>query len=121
DWMAPYLERVEQAQESRLILNEAQKQERVSAIVRDAAREIFAGESGRVFARRMEDMALYLLETGREEPAKLALAVALQLAEGEAGLLDISFLTGLAQKSLAFYLSQAKEKAAEETSLIVKP
>jgi hypothetical protein len=121
DWMKPYLERVEQAHESRLVLNEAQKEERVSAIVRDAAREIFAGETGRTFARRMEDMALYLFETGREEPARLALAVALQLAEGEPGMLDISFLTGLVQKSLAFYLGQAKKKAAEETSLIVKP
>jgi len=102
-------------------LNEAQKEERFSAIVRDAAREIFTGETGRIFTRRMEDMALYLLETGREEPARLALAVALQLAEGEIGILDISFLTGLVQKSMAFYLSQAKEKAAEETSLIVKP
>ncbi len=121
DWMKPYLERVEEAQGSRLVLNEAQKEERFSAIVRDAAREIFTGETGRIFTRRMEDMALYLLETGREEPAKLALAVALQLAEGEIGILDISFLTGLVQKSMAFYLSQAKEKAAEETSLIVKP
>ena len=121
DWMKPYLERVEQAQGSRLVLNEAQKEERFSAIVRDATREIFAGETGRIFARRMEDMALYRLETGRQESAKLALAVALQLAEGEIGILDISFVTGLAQKSLAFYLSRAKEKAAETTSLIVKP
>jgi hypothetical protein len=121
DWTKPYLERVEEAQGSRLVLNEAQKEERFSAIVRDAAREIFTGETGRIFTRRMEDMALYLLETGREEPAKLALAVALQLAEGEIGILDISFLTGLVQKSMAFYLSQAKEKAADEPSLIVKP
>jgi hypothetical protein len=121
DWMKPYLERVEQARESRLVLNEAQKEERFSAIVRDGAREIFAGETGRLFARRMEDMALYLLETGREESARLALSVALQLAGGETGILDVSFLTGLMQKSLAFYLSQAKEKAAEETSFIVKP
>jgi hypothetical protein len=121
DWMKPYLERVEEAQGSRLVLNEAQKEERFSAIVRDAAREIFTGETGRIFTRRMEDMALYLLETGREEPAKLALAVALQLAEGEIGILDISFLTGLVQKSMAFYLSKAKEKAADEPSLIVKP
>lgn len=66
-------------------------------------------------------MALYLLETKREQLAKLAAAVALQLAEGELGWLDISFLTGLVQKSLAFYLSQAKSKAAEEPSFIVKP
>jgi hypothetical protein len=35
--------------------------------------------------------------------------------------LDISFLTGLAQKSFAFYLSQQKSKAEEEPSFIVKP
>jgi hypothetical protein len=121
DWMKPYLERVEEAQGSRLVLNEAQKEERFSAIVRNAAREIFTGETGRIFTRRMEDMALYLLETGREESAKLAYAVALQFAEGEIGILDISFLTGLVQKSMAFYLNQAKEKAAEAPSLIVKP
>ena len=66
-------------------------------------------------------MALYFLETQRQQQAQLALAVALQLAEGDLGLLDISFLTGLVQKSVAFYLSREKEKAAEETSLIVKP
>jgi len=121
DWMKPYLERVEEARGSRLVLNEIQKEERVSAIVRDAVREIFSGESGRTFARRMEDMALYFVETGREEKAQLALAVALQLSAGEAGLLDVSFLTGLTQKSLVVYLGQAKEKAAEEPSFIVKP
>jgi hypothetical protein len=121
DWMKPHLRRIEEAQESRLVLNEVQKEERFAAIVRDAAREIFAGESGAIFRRRMEDMALYLRETGRADLAKLALAVALQLAEGEVGILDISFLTGLVQKSLAFHLSRSKEKAAEEPSFIVKP
>ena len=121
DWMKPYVERAEEAEKSRLVLNQLQKEERLAAIVRDAAREIFAGENGLILQRRMEDMALYLLETGREEMAGLALAVAVQLAQGELGILDIFFLTGLAQKSLAFYLSQAKEKASEEPSLIVKP
>ena len=121
DWMKPYLDRLEEAQGSRLVLNQLQKEERLAAIVRDVVRGIFAGESGRICQRRMEDMALYLFETGRKELAELALAVALQLAEADLGILDISFLTGLTQKSLAFYLSQAKEKAAEEPSLIVKP
>lgn len=120
DWMKGYVEQVQEAQESRLVLNEVQKEERFAGIVRDAVRELFSGERGGIFQRRMEDMALYFLETKREELAKLALAVALQLAEGDLGWLDISFLTGLVQKSLAFYLSQAKENAAEQTSLIVK-
>lgn len=121
DWTKPYLEKIEQARESRLVLNQLQQEERFASIVREAAREIFTAERGAIFRRRMEDMALYLLETKREEAAKLAMAVALQLAEGELGILDISFLTGVVQKSVALYFSQAKEKAAEELTLIVKP
>jgi len=121
DWVRPYLQRIEEAQESRLVLNQLQKEERFAAIVRDAVRELFSGEAGQLFQRRMEDMALYLLETEREEQAKLALALTLQLKEENLGMLDISFFTGLVQKSLVFYLSQAKTKAAEEPSLIVKP
>ncbi|HEY6199719.1 MAG TPA: hypothetical protein VI231_13995 [Candidatus Binatia bacterium] len=121
DWMKPYLDRIGQAQESRLVLNDAQKEERLAAIVRDAAREIFSGESGAIFRRRLEDASWCLAEAGRREPALLAFAVALQLAEGETGMLDIAFLTGLVQKSIAYYLAQAKQKAKEEPSLIVKP
>lgn len=121
DWVGPYLAETEAAQESRLVLNQLQKGERFAAIVRRAVAELFSGDRGQLFARRLEDMALYLVETKRAEPARLALAVALQLKEGEPGSLDISFLTGLAQKSLAFYLTQAKSKRAEEGSLIVKP
>ena len=121
DRVKPYLHQVEEAQESRLVLDPLQKEERIAGIVRDAVREIFSGERQQLFQRRMEDMALYLIETGREEQARLALAVALQLGEGDLGLLDISFLTGWVQKSLAFYLGQTKQKAAEEPSLIIKP
>lgn len=121
DWVKPYLHQVEEAQESRLVLNQFQKEERFAGIVRDAVREIFFGERRQLFQRRMEDMALYLLETKREEQAKLALAVACQLGEGDISPLDISFLTGLIQKSIAFYFSQTKAKAAEDPSLIVKP
>ena len=119
--MKPYLRQVEEAQGSRLVLNEFQKEERLSGIVRDAVREIFYGENQQLFQRRMEDTALYLFKTGREEQAGLALTVALEIKEGNVGGLDISFLTGWIQKSLAFYLSQTKAKAAEELSLIVKP
>ena len=121
DWVQPYLRQVEEAQGSRLVLNEFQKEERFSGIVRDAVREIFYGENQQLFQRRMEDTALYLFKTGREEQAGLALTVALEIKEGNVGGLDISFLTGWIQKSLAFYLGQAKAKAAEEPSLILKP
>jgi hypothetical protein len=123
-WIEPYLKRVEDAQESRLVLNQAQKEERVAAIVRSGVADIFAGDRGQLYQGRLEDMALYLNATGRAEEGKLALAVALALQEGDwggLGALDITFLTRLTQKSFAFYLSEQKTKAAEEPSLIVRP
>jgi hypothetical protein len=121
DFVRPFLSQVEEAQTSRLVLNPVQKEERLASIVRDAVKAVCADEMGKRMLRRMEDMALYLFETGRVDLAKLAVAVALQIKEGDPGPLDLSFLTGLVQKSFAFYMSQQKTKAEEEPSLIVKP
>ena len=54
-------------------------------------------------------------------PEEGGAAVALQAAEGDPGPLDVSFLTGLVQKSFAFFLAQQKSKQEDEPSLIVKP
>jgi hypothetical protein len=121
DWAEPFLNQLQEAQTSRLVLNPMQKEERLAGIVRDAVKMLCAGEPGKILQRRMEDMAWYFLETARIERAKLALAVAAQIKDGDPGPLEISFLTGLTQKSFAFYLSQEKSKAEEEPSFIVKP
>jgi hypothetical protein len=121
DWVTPYLSQLDEAKSSRLVLNQVQKEERLAGIVRDAVKAFCAGEPGAVLRRRMEDMALYFLETGREDAARLSLVVAIQIGTGDPGPLDISFLTGLVQKSFGFYLSQRKTKQADEPSFIVKP
>jgi hypothetical protein len=121
DWAQSFIQQLQEAQTSRLVLNPVQKEERFAGIVRDTIKTLFAGEAGKVMQRRMEDMAFYLAETSRVDLAKLALAVALQIKDGDPGPLDISFLTGLVQKSFAFYLSQQRTKAEEEPSFIVKP
>jgi hypothetical protein len=122
DWLQAILPQLEEAQTSRLVLNPLQKEERFNAIVREAVKTLCSGENGQAFKRRMEDIALYFLETNRADAAKLALAVALQVGEADPGLLDISFLTGLVQKSFAFFMSQEKAKREEEqSSLIIKP
>jgi hypothetical protein len=120
DWLAPFLGQLQDAQSSRLVLNPMQREERLAGIVRDTVKMLCTGEAGKIMQRRLEDMAFYLLETARTEAAKLALAVAAQIQDGDPGPLDISFLTGLAQKSFAFHLSQQKSKE-EEPSFIVKP
>lgn len=121
DWVRPYLSQLEEAKSSRLVLNQVQKEERLAGIVRDAVKAFCAGQTGAVLHRRLEDMALYFIETGREDLARLSLAVAIQIATGDPGPLDISFLTGLVQKSFGYYLSQEKTKQADEPSFIVKP
>ncbi len=122
DWVQAYLPQIQEAQTSRLVLNPLQKEERFNAIVREAVKTLCGGDSGKAFKRRMEDMALYFIETQRTEQAKLSLAVALQVGEGDPGPLDVSFLTGLLQKSFAYFMSQEKAKKEEEqSSLIIKP
>jgi hypothetical protein len=121
EWLQAFLPQIEEAQASRLVLNPVQKEERLAAIVREAVKALCAGENAKLFQRRMEDMALYFVETGRSEVAKLALAVALQAGEGDPGPLDVSFLTGLVQKSFAYFLSEQDAKKEEELSLIVRP
>jgi hypothetical protein len=122
EWVQEYLSQLQEAQTSRLVLNQVQKEERLAAIVRDAVKALCAGENGVVFKRRMEDTALYFFETQRADLAKLSLAVAEQVGEGDPGPLDVSFLTGLMQKSFAFLMSQKKARAEEEqSSLIIKP
>jgi hypothetical protein len=121
DFVRPFLSQVQEAQTSRLVLNPIQKEERLARLVRDAVKALCAGEMGKLMQRRMEDMALYFSESGRADMARLALAVALQIKEGDPGPLDVSFLTGLVQKSFAFHMSEQKTKAEEEASLIVKP
>lgn len=121
DWVQPFLSQLEEAQTSRLVLNPVQKEERLAGIVRDAVKTICSGENEHILQRRLEDMALYFSETGRPDQARLALAVALQVGEGNPGPLDVSFLTGLVQKSFTFYLSEQKTQAEAEPSLIVKP
>jgi hypothetical protein len=120
DWLQPFLQQIQEAQTSRLILHPAQKEERLAAIVRDAVTELCRGAAGKSLQRRLEDMALYFLATDRHTQAKLALAVACQAAEGDPGPLDVSFLTALLQKSFALLLSQKKAQQEQEPSLIIK-
>jgi hypothetical protein len=121
DWLHGFLTQIQEAQTSRLVLNPVQKEERLAAIVRDTVKKLCAGDSGKAFQRRMEDTALYLFATGRTLQAKLALAVAVQVGEGDPGPLDISFLTGLVQKSFALLMSQQKAQQEKEPSLILRP
>ncbi len=122
DWVSGYLTQIEEARNSPLVLNPVQKELRLAAIVTETVKTLCAGDSGKTFKQRMEDTALYFYETRRTDLAKLSLAVAQQVGEGDPGPLDVSLLTGLVQKSFAFLLSRQKAQQQEaESPLIIKP
>jgi hypothetical protein len=118
-----YIDQITQVQESPLILNRYQQQDRVQTVVDKAIGEVFSGESGRSYARRLEETALYLAATQRLGAAKRALAVALALKRSEQGGKRIPFCEELVRQSIAMHYHEERQKEQEESqgSLIMKP
>ena len=122
DLLEPYLERIEDTERSRIVLNAMQKEERFRNIVREAVQGIFLGaETAPAFEQRFEDAALHLHLSGQEEKARTVLGVALAIRRGDLGSLGVPLLEGLVIRSLSLHKTQEKEEAAAEPSLIVKP
>lgn len=119
----PYVEKISSAQESPLVLNQHQQKDRVNDVIKQAVAEVFSGESGRAYARRLEETALYFAATGRLASAQRALAVSLALQkEGGSGS-GIPFCEGLVQQSIGLHYTEEKQHQQEESkgSLIMKP
>ena len=117
----PYADQVWEAEESKLILNQAQKESRFQEIFQKALSDLFPLERRALYQRRMEEMAYYLFKSGREEEAKISLAVAMDL-KGSPNLIQPNpFLFRLVVKSIFALLSEAYEKKKEEFSLIRRP
>ncbi len=119
----PYVEKITSAQESPLVLNQHQQKDRVDDVIKQAIAEVFSGESGQVYARRLEEMALYFAATGRVTSAQRALAVSLALQKEGASGSGIPFCEGLVQQSIGLHYTEEKQHQQEESkgSLIMKP
>ena len=123
DEIRPYLDEVSSAQETPLVLNQAQQADRVREILERAVTLQFAGERRASYARRLFEMAYYLSASGRDDPARQGLSVALVLAETERPVHDIPFCVHLVRASLAAWYQMSAQQEAEraKTSLIVTP
>ncbi len=120
--LAPFLEEIAAIQDSPLVLNEAQQQERYEAIVARARESIFDGPQRAVWARRLTGMAHYFAATRR--PARAAQAASVAAALGsDRPVGDIPFVDQLVRTSLAFFVRAAAAEQAERSkeSLIVTP
>jgi len=118
-----YTEQIAQAQESPLILNRYQQQDRLQTVIDKAITELFSGEQGAAYVRRLEEMALYFATTDRLEAARRSLAVAIALQRSTQGGKGIPFCEELVRQSIAMHYQEEQQHAKEEASgsLIMKP
>lgn len=120
--MEPWLQRLDETEQSRIVLNPMQKEERFRSVLREAVQGLFLGdETAPVFEARLEDAALHLHASGQEDQARQILRVALAIRDGDLGNLGAPLLEALVMRSVGLYKEQEKQEAADEPSLIVKP
>jgi hypothetical protein len=119
----PYLDEARQIKESPLVLNEAQQEERVRAVLDRAVEELYGGDMRQSWVRRLDAMAYVFLATNRRSAARRALAVGLALESSTRGGHDIPFCETLARSSIAAYMQMAAQREQEEAkgSLVVTP
>ena len=89
-----------QARESRLVVSDQIKAERVAALVDRVIDRLFDAEARGRWQRRLEETAFVLVETGRAAEASLALAAALALADAARAARQVPFVRALVEKSL---------------------
>jgi hypothetical protein len=119
--MQKYADLIAEAEESRLVLNPAQKEARLQETYRKALAELFPEERRQLYRRRLEEMAYVLLKDGREDNAKAALAASIDLRSILTSLEPNPFLLNLLIRSIYVIMAQEMEKKKTEPSLIVKP
>jgi len=117
----PYADEIWEAEESKLILNRAQKEARFQEIYQRALSDLFPEEKRTLYSKRMEEMAWYLLKRGKEEEARVSLAVALDLKKPPVVFQPNPFLFQLVIRSIFALLQEVYEKKRQEFSLIQRP
>lgn len=123
DSLETYLEQMQQAQNSPVLLNDNQKRERMEQIAERAVEEIFSGAARDSFYRRLLDLGYVLHATQRAESARQALAAALALEKSTRGGAGIPLCEALVRLSLGAHLQAAaeREQVRARESLIVTP
>ncbi|HEY2385523.1 MAG TPA: hypothetical protein VGK30_01060 [Candidatus Binatia bacterium] len=121
--LGPYAAEVNAARESPLVLSRPQQEERGRAIIARALRELFAGEAGLPYRRRLEEMAYFLHATGRPALARAALASAEALGASPTGGEGVPFFEELTRRSFALLLQEdaTRARVESESSLLVRP
>jgi hypothetical protein len=117
----PYADAALEAEESKIVLSQAQKEARFQEIYRRALSDLFPEHKRLLYKKRLEEMAYVLLQLKREEEARMSLAAAIDLEKPSNPFQPNPFLFQLVVRSVITLLAEAQEKKKEELSLLVKP
>ena len=117
----PYADAVWEAEESKIVLAPAQKEARFQEIYLKALSELFSEEGRLLYKRRLEEMAYFLLKSGRDADARTSLAAAIDLEKPINPIQPNPFLYQWVIQSIFALLAEVYEKKTKEPTLIVKP
>jgi len=119
----PYIDQISQAQDSPLVLNRYQQQDRMQTIIEKAIAELFSPENSQIYARRLEETVLHFMASERLDAARRALAVVSALKRSAQGGKGIPFCEELVRQSIALHYQVERRQEQEERpgSLIMRP
>jgi hypothetical protein len=118
--LKPYVDEINQAGESVIVLSPVHKQERVNAVIDRATAELLTGDNGVRIRRRLEDIAYYLARVGRRTQAGWAAAAAARLRDG-IDVTKVLFFQAFIRTQLGTVAAAEQQKAEEEPRLIMTP
>jgi hypothetical protein len=125
DEITPWFEKLQEVQQSPLVLSEAQKQVRIDALYDEATQALYPPESRSLWRSRLLTMAYYLTLGQHPEESRIARAAADDLADPARGPLagENLFLKSLVQVSLqlAWQMSQKPQEGQGESGLLTLP
>ena len=118
--LKPYVDEINQAGESVIVLSPVHKQERVNAVIDRATGELLSGDNGKRIQRRLEDIAYYLARVDRREQAGWAAGAAARLRDG-IDVPKVVFFQAFIRTQLGTVAAAEQQKAEEEPRLIMTP
>ena len=107
--VSPFAATIKELSQSRLVISQSAQLERVEQIYREAATEIFSAERRQRYGRLLEEAALLLYLESREQEAKRAFAVALDLEKKLGVFTENNFILGLVKRSISAKVGSALE------------
>jgi hypothetical protein len=116
-----YIDLLQEASGSRLVLAPYQKENRILEIYRQAMRELFDSRRRHVLSRALEENAYILWKKGKAQEARLCLALTGGLTDETGILSSHPFLEGLVKRSFHVFLEGSQEKQKEDYPMLVRP